>query len=47
MKATFVYKGRTGGNTLTGVIKGDNGTGKFKGTGVGSGCSGKIFMERM
>ncbi|RWK77961.1 MAG: hypothetical protein EOR45_32715, partial [Mesorhizobium sp.] len=33
MKLSFVYKGRTGGNTLTGVIKGDNGTGKFKGTG--------------
>ncbi|MER9002255.1 MULTISPECIES: caspase domain-containing protein [unclassified Mesorhizobium] len=47
IKHTFVYKGRTGGNTLTGVIKGDNGTGKFKGTGVGSGCSGKIIMERM
>lgn len=47
MKQLFVYKGRTGGNTLTGVIKGDNGTGKFKGTGAGSGCSGKIVMERM
>ncbi|ESY73099.1 hypothetical protein X740_32770 [Mesorhizobium sp. LNHC221B00] len=47
MKHTFVYKGRTGGNTLTGVIKGDNGTGKFKGTGAGSGCSGEIIMERM
>ncbi|SFP87867.1 Uncharacterized protein, contains caspase domain [Mesorhizobium sp. NFR06] len=47
MKMTFVYKGRTGGNTLTGVIRGDNGTGKFKGTGAGSGCSGKIIMERM
>jgi len=46
MRQAFVYKGRTGGNTLTGVIKGDNGTGKFKGTGVGSGCSGKIIMER-
>ncbi|TPK94129.1 hypothetical protein FJ938_28850 [Mesorhizobium sp. B2-4-14] len=44
---TFVYKGRTGGNTLTGVIRGDNGTGKFKGTGAGSGCSGRITMERM
>ncbi|PBB33179.1 hypothetical protein [Mesorhizobium sp. WSM3868] len=43
----FTYKGITGGNTLTGVIKGDNGTGKFKGTGVGSGCSGRIIMERM
>ncbi|AZO08479.1 MULTISPECIES: caspase domain-containing protein [unclassified Mesorhizobium] len=47
IRHTFVYKGRTGGNTLTGVIKGDNGTGKFKGTGVGTGCSGKIIMERM
>ncbi|WP_095204247.1 caspase family protein [Mesorhizobium carmichaelinearum] len=47
MKQTFVYKGRTGGNTLTGVIRGDNGTGKFKGTGAGSGCSGKIIMDRM
>jgi uncharacterized caspase-like protein len=47
IRHTFVYKGKTGGNTLTGVIKGDNGTGKFKGTGAGSGCSGKIIMERM
>ncbi|WP_192255721.1 caspase family protein [Mesorhizobium silamurunense] len=47
IKLTFVHKGRTGGNTLTGVIKGDSGTGKFRGTGAGSGCSGKIFMERM
>ncbi len=47
IRHTFVYKGRTGGNTLTGVIKGGNGTGKFKGTGAGSGCSGKIIMERM
>ncbi|RWP18012.1 MAG: hypothetical protein EOR01_23620 [Mesorhizobium sp.] len=47
MKLSFVHKGRKGGNTLTGVIKGDNGSGKFKGTGVGSGCSGKIIMERM
>ncbi|ESZ55874.1 hypothetical protein X727_33050 [Mesorhizobium sp. L103C119B0] len=47
MKSTFVYKGRTGGNTLSGVIKGDNGTGRFKGTGAGSGCSGKVIMERM
>ncbi|RWE78553.1 caspase domain-containing protein [Mesorhizobium sp.] len=47
IKHTFVYKGKTGGNTLTGLIKGDSGTGKFRGTGAGSGCSGKIFMERM
>ncbi|TPK60662.1 hypothetical protein FJ930_28370 [Mesorhizobium sp. B2-4-15] len=47
MKQAFVYKGRTGGNTLTGVIRGDNGTGKFKGTGAGSGCSGNIIMDRM
>ncbi|RWE37995.1 MAG: hypothetical protein EOS78_14690 [Mesorhizobium sp.] len=47
MKLTFVHKGRTGGNSLTGIIKGDTGTGKFIGTGVGSGCSGKIIMERM
>jgi hypothetical protein len=47
IKHTFVYKGRTGGNTLTGFIKGDNGIGKFKGTGAGSGCSGNIIMERM
>ena len=47
MKQPFVYKGRTGGNTLNGVIKGNNGTGKFRGTGAGSGCSGKIIMERM
>lgn len=47
IKQIFVYKGKTGGNTLTGVIRGDNGTGKFKGTEAGSGCSGKIIMERM
>lgn len=47
IKHTFTYKGRTGGNTLTGVIKGDSGTGRFKGTGAGSGCSGKLIMERM
>ncbi|QKC85478.1 caspase domain-containing protein [Mesorhizobium sp. NZP2077] len=44
---SFIDKGKRGGNTLTGVIKGNNGTGKFKGTGAGSGCSGKIVMDRM
>ena len=47
IKQTFVHKGKNGGNTVTGVIKGDNGTGKFRGTGAGSGCSGKVVMERM
>ncbi|MDX8433294.1 caspase domain-containing protein [Mesorhizobium abyssinicae] len=47
IKATFVYEGRRGGNTVTGVIKGDVGTGKFKGTGAGTGCSGKIVVQRM
>lgn len=47
IKHSFIDKGKRGGNTLTGVIKGNNGTGKFKGTGAGSGCSGKIIMERM
>lgn len=44
---TFVHKGRKGGNTLTGMIKGDKGTGRFKGTGAGRGCSGTIAMKRM
>ncbi|HEV7305080.1 caspase domain-containing protein [Ensifer sp.] len=44
---TFVHKGRKGGNTLTGMIKGDKGSGRFRGTGAGSGCSGTITMSRM
>jgi len=44
---TFVHKGRKGGNILTGMIKGDKGKGRFKGTGAGSGCSGTITMSRM
>lgn len=44
---TFTYKGRKGGNTLTGMIKGGKGTGRFRGTGAGSGCSGTISMSRM
>ncbi|HEV7323310.1 MAG TPA: caspase domain-containing protein [Ensifer sp.] len=44
---TFVFKGRKGGNTLTGMIKGGKGTGRFKGTGAGRGCSGTIAMSRM
>ncbi|NRQ17292.1 hypothetical protein BHMPCIPO_04553 [Ensifer sesbaniae] len=44
---TFVHKGRKGGNILTGMIKGDKGTGKFRGTGAGSGCSGLITMGKM
>ncbi|WP_429809434.1 caspase family protein [Ensifer sp. B1-9] len=44
---TFVHKGRKGGNILTGTIKGDKGTGKFRGTGAGSGCSGIITMGKM
>ena len=47
IKHTFDYKGKKGGNTVTGVINGDKGTGSFRGTGVGSGCSGKVIMERM
>ncbi|MBK5571701.1 caspase domain-containing protein [Ensifer sp. SSB1] len=44
---TFVHKGRKGGNTLTGMIKGDKGAGRFKGTGAGRGCSGTIALKRM
>ncbi|MEI3855322.1 MULTISPECIES: caspase family protein [unclassified Ensifer] len=44
---TFIHKGRKGGNTLTGMIKGSKGTGRFRGTGAGSGCSGTITMIRM
>ncbi|WP_065375787.1 caspase family protein [Ensifer adhaerens] len=44
---TFIHKGRKGGNTLTGMIKGGKGTGRFRGTGAGSGCSGTITMIRM
>ena len=47
IRQTFVHKGKTGGNNLTGMIKGDKGTGKFKGTGAGSGCSGTVIMDRM
>ncbi|WDZ81816.1 caspase domain-containing protein (plasmid) [Ensifer adhaerens] len=45
--STFVHKGRKGGNTVTGMIKGGKGTGRFKGTGAGSGCSGVITMTKM
>jgi uncharacterized caspase-like protein len=44
---SFVFKGRKGGNVLTGTIKGAKGTGKFKGTGAGSGCSGVITMSKL
>jgi hypothetical protein len=47
IKHTFVHQGKNGGNTITGVIKGDSGAGRFRGTGVGRGCSGKVIMERM
>ncbi|KQX45132.1 hypothetical protein ASE71_33835 [Ensifer sp. Root954] len=47
MTNTFIHKGRKGGNTLTGVIKGDKGTGRFKGSGAGRGCSGTVAMKRM
>lgn len=47
ISTTFVHKGRKGGNTLTGMIKGDKGSGRFKGTGAGRGCSGTIAMKRM
>ena len=44
---TFIHKGRKGGNTVTGMIKGGKGSGRFRGTGAGSGCSGIISMSRM
>lgn len=43
----FVHKGRKGGNILTGRINGATGTGRFKGTGAGSGCSGTITLSKM
>ncbi|RWF16626.1 MAG: hypothetical protein EOS25_19585, partial [Mesorhizobium sp.] len=44
---TFIHKGRNGLNILTGTIKAERGTGKFKSTGAGSGCSGNVVISKM